>query len=67
MGRGRRAGQRAVAATTGRTGVVEAGATGVDVAACVAAAGMAVVDATQQSLLAITGALTTVHPHALRQ
>lgn len=66
MGRGRRAGQRAVAAT-GRTGVVEAGATGVDVAACVAAAGMAVVDATQQSLLAITGALTTVHPHALRQ
>jgi hypothetical protein len=54
-------------AATGRTGAVEAGVAGVDVAACVAAAGVAVVDATQQSLLTITGALTTVHPQPSRQ
>lgn len=58
-GRGRRAGQRAVADTT-RTGVVEAGAAGAGTAACVAVAGVAVVDATQQSLVTITGADTTV-------
>lgn len=55
-------------ADTTRTGVVEAGAAGAGAAACVAVAGVAVDDATQQSLVAITGADTTVvHPQPVWQ
>lgn len=67
-GRGRRAGQRAVAAT-GRTDVVDvaSGAAGAGAAVCAAGAGAAAADAVQQSLVVITGTLATVQPQPVRQ